>query len=108
MVERGLRIPEEEYKGALACVMIGKQKMAQLFRQCAVAMTPAAPGPAPEGFASTGDPRLNAPWTGLGAPAITVPLPGDGPPLGLQIAAGAGEDDLLLAAAAEVESCWAR
>ncbi|HWQ53801.1 MAG TPA: amidase [Bryobacteraceae bacterium] len=108
MVESGLSIPEERYRAALDCVKIGKQKMAVLFRHYPVVMTPAAPGPAPEGLASTGDSRMNAPWTGLGVPAITVPLPVEGPPLGLQMTVGAGEDDLLLAAAVEVEHCFTR
>lgn len=39
----------------------------------------------------------------LGAPAINLPLRGDGLPVGIQLAATPGEDDLLLAAAARVE-----
>ncbi len=108
MVERGLEIAEDRYHAARECVNIGKQKMADLFRDYPVVLTPAAPGPPPEGLGSTGDSRMNAPWTGLGTPAITVPLPGGGLPLGLQMTAAAGEDDLLVAAAVEVESCWAR
>lgn len=108
MVERGLTLAEDRYRAALECVTIGKRKMADLFRSYPVVMTPAAPGPPPEGLGSTGDSRMNAPWTGLGVPAITVPLPGTALPLGLQLTAAADEDDLLLAAAGEVERCWAR
>ena len=77
--------------------------MAEVFRQAPVILTPAATGPAPLGLASTGDPRMNAPWTALGVPAISVPLPvGDGLPLGLQLTAGAGRDAMLFAVAAAV------
>ncbi len=108
MVRHGLNIPEAEYSKALEWVRIGKQKMSALFQDYPVVLTPAAPGPAPVGLASTGDSRMNAPWTALGVPAITVPLPGCAPPLGLQMTAERDCDDLLLVAAVEVESCFAR
>jgi Asp-tRNA(Asn)/Glu-tRNA(Gln) amidotransferase A subunit family amidase len=107
MVRRGLDIPEETYSAALECVRIGKQKMSALFEECPVVLTPAAPGPAPLGLASTGDARMNAPWTALGVPAITVPLVGCVPPLGLQMTAERDREDLLVAAAVEVEACLA-
>ena len=108
LVASGLRIPEERYAAARHSVTIGKRKMSELFQEYPMLLSPAAPGPAPLGLASTGDPRFNAPWTGLGVPAVSIPLPGVFPPEGLQIAAAAGADDLLLAAAVEVESCFAR
>ncbi len=105
LVEEGLAIPAEKHAAALALIAVLKQEMNDLFRAHAVVATPAAPGPAPEGLASTGDPRLNTPWTALGVPAISVPLPvGDAPPLGIQLAAAAGADSALLAIAAEVET----
>ena len=107
LVRTGLAMPEERYLEARDCVTIGKQKMSELFREYPVVLTPAAPGPAPLGLESTGDPRMNASWTGLGVPAIAVPLPRVYPPRGLQMTAPAGADDLLLAAAVEVASCWA-
>ena len=105
LVEEGLRIPAEKHAAALALIAALKQEMRDLFRSHAVLATPAAPGSAPEGLASTGDPRLNTPWTALGVPAISIPMPvGDGLPLGLQLAAAAGADSALLALAAEVET----
>ena len=41
-----------------------------------------------------------APWTALGVPAISLPLPVSGAPLGLQITAAWGCDDALVAFAA--------
>jgi Asp-tRNA(Asn)/Glu-tRNA(Gln) amidotransferase A subunit family amidase len=104
LVEEGLGISSEKHAAALALIAALKQEMGDLFRSHPVLATPAAPGPAPEGLASTGDPRLNTPWTALGVPAICVPVPVDGPPLGLQLVAAAGADSALLAVAAELEA----
>ena len=46
---------------------------------------------------------MNAPWTALGGPAISIPRPVF-PPIGLQIAAAPGNDAALLAFAVEVEA----
>ncbi len=61
-------------------------------------ISPAAPGPAPKGIDSTGDPSMNLPWTHSGLPTITVPAEktDDGLPLGLQCAAAFGADEDLL------------
>ena len=105
LVERGLRIPSSDYAGALALIDELKQEMSALFAAHPVLATPAAPGPAPAGLSSTGDPRLNSPWTALGVPAISVPMPvGAALPLGFQLVSEAGSDSTLLALAAEVEA----
>ena len=63
-------------------------------------LTPAAVGPAPAGLASTGDARMNASWTAVGTPAISIPMPvGNALPLGLQLTAERGEEARLLRAA---------
>ena len=80
-----------------------KAQMTAVFREYPAILSPAATGPAPAGFASTGDPANNAPWTALGVPAISVPLPVNGAPLGLQITAAVGRDDALVAIASQVE-----
>jgi len=48
---------------------------------------PAAPGPAPKGLASTGDPSFCTLWTLCGMPAISLPLlqSANGLPLGVQL-----------------------
>ena len=55
---------------------------------------PAAPGPAPAGLASTGEPRYIAPWTALGGPIVTVPagVAASGLPLGCILAGRPGAD----------------
>jgi Asp-tRNA(Asn)/Glu-tRNA(Gln) amidotransferase A subunit family amidase len=64
-----------------------------------VLVTPSAPGQAPAGLESTGDPVFNLIWTSLHVPCVTVPA-GTGPdglPLGIQIVARIGEDRQALA-----------
>jgi len=46
---------------------------------------------------------MNAPWSALGTPAISIPMPvTDGLPLGLQLTAAPGEDARLLQTAVQV------
>ena len=103
LVRSGLETSGDDYRAALACVGRMKAQMAGVFREYPAILSPAATGPAPAGFASTGDPANNAPWTALGVPAISVPLPVNGAPLGLQITAAVGRDDALVAIASQVE-----
>ena len=61
-------------------------------------LSPATPGEAPEGLASTGDPVMNLPWSQSGLPTVAFPTtsgPG-GLPLGIQLAARRGADEELL------------
>ena len=61
-------------------------------------ISPAAPGTAPVGLDSTGDPIMNLPWTYAGLPAVSLPsgVSKNGLPLGLQLVAGWQEDEKLL------------
>ena len=65
---------------------------------------PAAPGPAPRGLGSTGNPIMNLPWTYMGLPAVTVPAgrATNGLPLGLQCVARWNEDEALLVWAEDI------
>jgi Asp-tRNA(Asn)/Glu-tRNA(Gln) amidotransferase A subunit family amidase len=66
-------------------------------------ITLAAPGAAPVGLGSTGDPTFAAPASMLGVPAITLPvLQDDGLPLGLQLLGCADCDAALYSTAAGV------
>ena len=103
LVRRGLAIPDEEYLAAREQVEQTRREMSRIFWEYPAIVSPAATGPAPAGLSSTGDPALNAPWTALGVPAISVPLPVPGAPLGLQINAAWGRDDALVAVAAHAE-----
>ena len=108
LVRSGLEIPEARYEGARRHIDTCKQKMAELFQYAPVIAVPAATGPAPSGLGSTGDPTMNSPWTALGTPAISIPMPVESElPLGLQLTAAHGNDALLLRAAARVAAIMA-
>lgn len=65
-----------------------------LFDRFDAILTPAAPGEAPLGLETTGDPVFATVWTYLGLPAITLPLliGANGLPIGVQLV-GAHKDD---------------
>ncbi len=100
LVRDALKMPLAQYEAAKAFVAENRTKMAEIFKSSPVILTPAAVGPAPLGLSTTGDPRMNAPWTALGTPAISIPMPiAAGLPLGLQMTADVGQDARLLRAA---------
>jgi len=104
LVREGLAIPAARYEDAVRQIGDARTRMSVRFASTPVILVPAATGPAPRGLLSTGDPAMNAPWTALGTPAISIPMPtGDGLPLGLQLAAGHGHDATLLQAAVRAE-----
>jgi Asp-tRNA(Asn)/Glu-tRNA(Gln) amidotransferase A subunit family amidase len=102
LVREGLQIPETRYQEALAFITEAKRRIAECFAATPVILVPAATGPAPKGLGSTGDPRVNAPWTALGTPALSVPMPVNGLPLGLQVTAAHGEDARVLRSAVQI------
>ena len=106
LVRDGLRIPLSEYEQAKAHIRHWQTKLAEMFKATPVILVPAATGPAPEGLGWTGDARMNAPWTALGTPAISIPLPVDGLPLGLQLVADRGQEARVLRAAERIHSLW--
>jgi amidase len=77
--------------------------MTEMYKGAPVILVPAATGEAPLGLSYTGDSRMNTPWTALGTPAISVPMPvGSGLPLGLQLTAAPGRDAQVLRAAVDL------
>jgi Asp-tRNA(Asn)/Glu-tRNA(Gln) amidotransferase A subunit family amidase len=105
LVREGLRIPAAQYEAAIAYITECKTRVAELYKSTPVMLVPAATGPAPVGLASTGDSRMNAPWTALGTPAITIPMPvGDSLPLGLQLTADHGQDARVIRTAVRLQS----
>lgn len=59
---------------------------------------PAAPGPAPDGITTTGNPAMNLPWTYAGLPAITLPVgtASNNLPIGLQCIGAFMADEALV------------
>jgi Asp-tRNA(Asn)/Glu-tRNA(Gln) amidotransferase A subunit family amidase len=104
VVREGLQISLSRYDEARQYIAACKADLAGIYKAAPVIVVPAATGPAPFGLASTGDARMNAPWTALGTPAISIPMPvQDGLPLGLQLTADHGEDARLICAAVRLQ-----
>jgi Asp-tRNA(Asn)/Glu-tRNA(Gln) amidotransferase A subunit family amidase len=84
--------------------------LAAVFDDVDVLLTFSAPGAAPKGLASTGDPRFNRLWTLMGVPCVNVSayVTADGLPVGVQIIARFGDDAGALTAARFVEVALAR
>jgi amidase len=96
----------ERYEAA--CIGMAQERAALpiLFGDCDVLLTPAAPGEAPAGLGSTGDPTFNRGWTMLHVPCVTVPT-GPGPgglPVGAQLVGRIGDDARVLSAAMLLEA----
>ena len=105
LVREGLRIPAARYDESMRYIGECRATVAELYKATPIILVPAAPGPAPSGLASTGDSRMNAPWTALGTPAITIPMPvGSALPLGLQLTADRGQDAAVLRTAVRLEA----
>jgi Asp-tRNA(Asn)/Glu-tRNA(Gln) amidotransferase A subunit family amidase len=66
---------------------------------------PSAPGAAPAGLESTGDPIMNLPWTHSGLPSVNLPsgFTSEGLPMGLQAVGRWYEDEALLEWSAQLE-----
>jgi len=97
LVREGLQISEAHYDEATRFVAASRLRLTEMYKATPVILVPAATGPAPLGLTYTGDGRMNSPWSALGTPAISIPMPvSDGLPLGLQLTADHGEDARLL------------
>jgi Asp-tRNA(Asn)/Glu-tRNA(Gln) amidotransferase A subunit family amidase len=105
MVQEGLQMPAEQYDQAMRYIAECKTRVAELYKATPVILLPAAVGPAPLGLASTGNAAMNAPWTALGTPAISIPMSvANGLPLGLQLTADHGQDARVLRTAVRLQT----
>jgi Asp-tRNA(Asn)/Glu-tRNA(Gln) amidotransferase A subunit family amidase len=98
MIEEGRGVSAVDYLAALDWRNALHAGLEPLFDRYDAIVTPAAPGEAPHGLDSTGDPAFNGLWTFCGVPALTLPLM-QGPrglPLGVQVVGRRGEDGRLL------------
>ena len=97
----GREIDAHAYLGLLDAADAMRRACAQALAPYDAALTPAAPGAAPEGLGFTGSRSQTMLWTMLGVPAVNVPaLAADGLPLGLQVVGRFGADAATLRAAA--------
>ena len=105
LIREGLEIETRNYEAARRFVGECRDRITEVYATTPVILVPSATGPAPFSLASTGDPRMNAPWTALGTPAISIPMgTSNGLPLGLQLTADRGDDARLLWTAVQVEA----
>jgi Asp-tRNA(Asn)/Glu-tRNA(Gln) amidotransferase A subunit family amidase len=95
---RGREIRAFDYQRALARIPLLNAAFDEIFERCDALLTPAAPGTAPKGVESTGDPSFCTLWTFLGVPAISLPLMQgeNGLPLGVQLVGPRNGDARLL------------
>ncbi|WP_414898477.1 amidase [Rhodovulum sp. YEN HP10] len=100
-IDRGARMPARDYLAALDWPKLLNAGLDEIFARCDAILCPAAPGPAPEGIGTTGDPIFNGLWTLCGTPAVTVPIltAGNGLPMGVQLVGPRGDDARLLRSA---------
>ena len=98
-MERGMATTTDKFLEALALAARCRADIAPLLADWDGFLTPSAVGEAPEGLAITGLPTFNMVWTLLHLPCVTVPgLTGpSGLPVGVQLVAGQGGDQSLLA-----------
>jgi Asp-tRNA(Asn)/Glu-tRNA(Gln) amidotransferase A subunit family amidase len=98
LIERGRTHRAVEYTGAVAAIGPLNDGLDEVFNEYDAILTPAAPGEAPRGLDSTGNPIFCTLWTYLGVPAVTLPLLQSeaGLPLGVQLVARRGNDARLL------------
>jgi aspartyl-tRNA(Asn)/glutamyl-tRNA(Gln) amidotransferase subunit A len=101
-MEKGRAVSARDYIAAQDWPAVLNAGLGKIFERCDAILAPAAPGPAPEGRASTGNSVFNGIWTFCGAPAVTLPLfkASNGLPMGVQLIGRQGEDGRLLRTAA--------
>jgi Asp-tRNA(Asn)/Glu-tRNA(Gln) amidotransferase A subunit family amidase len=109
LLDRGDKVGAREETAAKALATKCRNLLAQGFRDFDLILTPAAPGAAPEGLESTGDPVFNRAWTLLGNPCLALPAgrAENGLPLAIQLVGRRGEDAEAIRAAAWIEAALA-
>jgi Asp-tRNA(Asn)/Glu-tRNA(Gln) amidotransferase A subunit family amidase len=98
LIERGREHKAVAYAAAVAGVGPLNASLDELFNEYDAILTPSAPGSAPVGIESTGNPIFCTIWTYLGVPAVSLPLlqSGAGLPIGVQLVGQRGLDARLL------------
>ena len=102
------KIPRAQYIESMRIAETARRVADGVFRQYDAWLMPSAPGAAPHGLASTGDPLFNRLASVLHTPAINLPAFKDGSdmPLGLQLIGARFEDEKLLQMTATVSAIF--
>jgi Asp-tRNA(Asn)/Glu-tRNA(Gln) amidotransferase A subunit family amidase len=108
LIQRGKGISSDELEQARQGREKLRQELTTLMDEHGIDLwlSPGAPGPAPKGLDSTGDPVMNLPWTHSGLPTLCIPSGKNraGLPLGLQVVGRWYEDEKLLHWGVRLES----
>lgn len=97
MIEEGRRISGVDYVKALNARERLYATVEEILVNHGTILTPSAPGVAPAGLGSTGDPVFCGFWTYLGVPCVSLPLlEADGLPMGVQLVGARRDDGRLL------------
>ena len=107
-IEQGNAVPARDYLSARDMPKVLNAALDEMFTRCDVILCPSAPGPAPKGLETTGDPVFNGLWTFCGTPCINLPLftSTEGLPMGVQLV-GARHNDARLLRTAQWLTDWA-
>ncbi|MEN9761623.1 MAG: hypothetical protein RI906_1449 [Pseudomonadota bacterium] len=108
-VDAGLVTTRAQWRDALAVRARWQTWMAQSMQAFDLLLTAPAADEAPVGLTSTGDSSFNGIWTALGVPCLNLPNTRgpQGLPLGVQLVAANGADELLLQGALWAERALA-
>lgn len=97
IIEEGRTVLALHYNAARQAQDLLEAQLDAVFDHYDAIITPAAPGPAPHGLETTGNPVFCTLWTFLGMPAISLPLLEiDGLPVGVQLVGQKRNDARLL------------
>lgn len=107
LIQRGQKVTDKQLKKAIAGRAALRETLVQFMDKQGLDLwlSPPAPGAAPAGLDSTGDPVMNLPWTHAGLPTLTL-LAGKnkvGLPLGLQLTGRWFGDEAMLSFACQIE-----
>ena len=100
-IERGVGVTAVDYNRAKEWRGVFNGGLNEIFERYDAILTPAAPGEAPLGLESTGDPSFSTLWTLCGVPCVSLPLlqGENGLPIGAQLVGPHGDDARLLRSA---------
>ncbi len=105
LVEAGRQIGYQAYEQALKQRDYANQRLRSELGDYDLFLTASAPGEAPKGLSSTGDPKFSRAWNLIGGPSVTLPA-GNGRtrlPLGVQLVGHLNKDDDLIAHASWIQ-----